>query len=195
MGLVNQLAEFSPDISGAAAPLRPLMSPKRTLIWTADNDQAFQRVKEALFSLPVLATFDLALLPILQTDASRLYGLGYDLLQDHGGGQLRLIQCCSRFLTDSETLYATIKLELLAVVWPMMKCKLYIAVLQHFGLVIDHRPLVPLLNRYSLNAIDNLRLQHLKKDFSLHLHRELASGQRAFHLRQPLLLSRVQADM
>ena len=32
IGLVNQLAEFSPNISGAAAPLRPLMSPKRTFV-------------------------------------------------------------------------------------------------------------------------------------------------------------------
>ena len=110
MGLVNQIAEFSPDISGVAAPLRPLMSPKRTFVWTADYDQAFQRVKEALSSPPVLFTFDPVLPTVLQTDASRLYGLGYALLQDHGGGQLRLIECGSRFLTDTETSYATIEL-------------------------------------------------------------------------------------
>ena len=33
MGLVNQLAEFSPHISAAAQPLRPLMSPKRAFTW------------------------------------------------------------------------------------------------------------------------------------------------------------------
>lgn len=32
MGLVNQLAEFFPDISAAAQLLRPLMSPKRTFV-------------------------------------------------------------------------------------------------------------------------------------------------------------------
>ena len=45
-------------------------------------------VKKALSSPPVLATFDPALLTVLQTDASRLYGLGYALLQDQGGGQV-----------------------------------------------------------------------------------------------------------
>ena len=166
MGLANQLAEFSPDIASAAAPLRPLMSPKRSFVWTADHDEAFLKVKEALSSPPVLASFDPALPTVLQTDASRLYGLGYVLLQDHGAGQFRLIQCGSRFLTDAETRYATIELELLAVVWAMAKCKFYLTGLQHFSLVTDHRPLVPILNNYSLDAIENPRLQRLKEKIS-----------------------------
>lgn len=166
MGLVNQLAEFSPEISSAAAPLRPLMSPKRTFIWTSDHTESFANVKKALSQPPVLATFDAALPTILQTDASRLYGLGYVLLQDHGGGRTRLVQCGSRFLTDAETRYATIELELQAVVWAMSKCKYYLAGLQHFSLVTDHRPLVPILNSYSLDAIENPRLQRLKEKIS-----------------------------
>ena len=52
MGLVNQLAELYPEISAAAHPLRPLMSPRQTFTWTVDHDTAFQRVKEALASPP-----------------------------------------------------------------------------------------------------------------------------------------------
>ncbi|XP_045135677.1 uncharacterized protein LOC123518742 [Portunus trituberculatus] len=77
MGLVNQLASFSPDLAATAAPLRPLLSPKKSFVWTPDHEQAFQRVKMALASPPVLAAFDPALPTTLQTDASRLYGLGY----------------------------------------------------------------------------------------------------------------------
>ncbi|XP_068207506.1 uncharacterized protein [Palaemon carinicauda] len=62
-----------------------------------------------------------------KTDASRLNGIGYALLQDHGNGHLRLVQCGSRFLADAETRYATIELEMLAVVWAMSKCRLYLA--------------------------------------------------------------------
>ena len=163
MGLVNQLADFTPDIAAAAGPLRPLMSPKKAFVWTPDHEQAFRRVKEALASPPVLAAFDPAFPTTLQTDASRLHGLGYALLQDHGGGQQRLIQCGSRFLTDAETRYATIELELLAVVWAMGKTKFYIAGLQHFSLITDHRPLVPILNSYTLDAVENPRLQRLKE--------------------------------
>ena len=67
------------------------------------------------------------------------------------------------FLTDTETRYATIELELLAVVWAMTKCKYYDAELQHFGSLIDYRPMVPILNSYSLDTIDNPRLQCLKE--------------------------------
>ena len=47
---------------------------------------------------------------------------------------------------DTETRYATIELELLAVMWAMTKCKFYLGGLQHFNLVTDHRPLVPIVN-------------------------------------------------
>ena len=168
------------------------MSPKRTFMWTADYDQAFQRIKEAFFSPPVLATFDPALPSVLQTNASRLYGLGYTLLQDQGGEELRFIQCGSRFRTDTGTRYATIKLELLAVVWAMTKCKFYLARFQHFGLVTDHRPspFGPhpqqlLLGRHRQSSSSASK----GEDLSLHLHRELAPGQGAVHPRCPLSLS------
>ncbi|XP_076037654.1 uncharacterized protein LOC143023062 [Oratosquilla oratoria] len=166
MGLVNQLAEFTPEISAAAQPLRPLMSPKRQFLWTPDHDEAFRRVKAALIDPPILASFDPTLQTILQTDASRLNGIGFALLQDHGSGRLRLIQCGSRFLTEAETRYATIELELLAAVWAMFKCKYYLMGLQNFTLMTDHRPLVPILNSYTLDAVENPRLQRLKEKVS-----------------------------
>ena len=170
MGLVNQLAEFTPDIAATAQPLRPLMSPKRAFLWTPDHDEAFRQVKAALLSPPVLASFDPDRPVILQTDASRLYGIGYALLQDHGNGRLRLVQCGSRFLADAETRYATIELEMLAVVWAMSKCRLYLSGLQHFTLMSDHRPLIPILNHYSLDAIENPRLQRLKEKIAPYLY-------------------------
>ncbi|XP_068238582.1 uncharacterized protein [Palaemon carinicauda] len=166
MGLVNQLAEFTPDIALTAQPLRPLMSPKRSFIWTPDHDQAFKRVKQALSSPPVLASFDPTLPTILLTDASRLYGIGYALLQDHGSGRLRVVQCGSRFLADAETRYATIELEMLAVSWALTKCRLYLQGLPSFTLQTDHRPLVPIINSYTLDMIENPRLQRMKERMS-----------------------------
>ncbi|XP_050709713.1 uncharacterized protein LOC126994436 [Eriocheir sinensis] len=166
MGLVNQLTEFTPEISAAAQPLRPLMSPRRAFVWTVDHEEAFQRVKAALSTPPQLAMFDPQLPTTLQTDASRLNGIGYALLQDHGGGKFRLIQCGSRFLTDAETRYATIELEMLAAVWAMQKCSFYLKGLHHFEHVTDHRPLIPILNNYTLDAVENPRLQRLKEKLS-----------------------------
>ena len=163
MGLVNQLGDFSPHIAETAEPLRALMSPRRAFVWTPDHDVAFERVKKALSRPPVLAHFDPSLKVILQTDASRLYGVGYALLQEHQDGTLRLIQCGSRFLADEESRYSTIELEMVAAVWGMIKCKYYLLGLPHFTIVIDHRPLVPILNTYTLDAIENPRLQRLKE--------------------------------
>ena len=53
-----------------------------------------------------------------------------------------------------------IELECLAVVWAVKKCGLFL----HgslFNIVTDHHPLVPILNHYSLDQIENPRLQRL----------------------------------
>ena len=67
------------------------------------------------------------------------------------------------WLTLTDTRYTTIELDLLAVVWAMMKSNFYLAGPQHFGLVTDNRPLVPILNSYFLDTINNPCLQRLKK--------------------------------
>lgn len=72
-------------------------------------------------------------------------------------------------MTDAETRYATINLELLAVVWAMSNCRFYFICLQHFELVTYHRPLVLILNYYPLDVIENPLFQRLKKKLSTYL--------------------------
>ena len=100
MGLTNQLGGFSPAIADAAQPLRDLLRPKNEWCWSPNHEEAFTRVKKCLVSPPVLAFFDPTLPTKLQTDASRLHGLGFVLLQKHE--DWKLVQCGSRFLTDTE---------------------------------------------------------------------------------------------
>ena len=50
MGLANQLGAFSAEIAAAAEPLRYLLRPSNTWLWTADHDQAFNEVKQKLVS-------------------------------------------------------------------------------------------------------------------------------------------------
>ena len=86
----------------------------------------------ALTSPPILGTFDPIEATVLQTDASRKNGFGYALLQ-HQSGHWRLIQCGSRFLTDTESRYSIIEMELQAAYWAMTKCRLYLLGLQNFS--------------------------------------------------------------
>ena len=102
----------------------------------------------------------------LLADASRLRGLGYALMQLHEE-QWKLVQCISRFLSDAETRYAPCKLEMLAICWAAQKCKLYLHGLGYFDVITDHRPQLPILNTYTLDQIDNPRLQRLKQKLAM----------------------------
>ena len=165
-GLVNQLGDFSSEIACSADTLRPLLSPKNTFIWTENHEQAFNRVKQALVSTPILAHFDPTKPTSIQTDTSRLNGIGYALLQNHDG-KWRLIQCGSRFLTKTESsCYSTGELEMLGAVWAIHKCRLYLLGLPSFELVVDHKPLVPMFNVYTLDQIPTPRLQRLRDKLS-----------------------------
>ena len=163
LGLVNQLGAFSTDVARAAEPLRQLLRPRNAWLWTPAHEEAFAAVKRALLSPPVLDFFDPRRRTVLETDAARTGGLGYCLLQEDAEGRWRLVQCGSRFLSDTESRYAVIELELLAIVWACKKCSLYLSGMQRFEIMTDHRPLVPILNSKSLAEIDNPRLQRLRE--------------------------------
>lgn len=165
LGLVGQLANFSVDIAATANPLRPLLRSSNQFLWNLDHDRAFQAVKDALTSPPILATLDPAAETMLQTDATRKNGLGFALLQKQDG-QWRLIMCGSRFISDTESRYAMVELEFNGVEWAVKKCRLYLIGLPFFTLVIDHQPLVCILDRYTLVAVENLRLQRMKEKLS-----------------------------
>ena len=165
MGLANQLGGFSSQLSKAAEPLRDLTKPKNAFLWTPAPNAAFEETKQVLCSPPVLAIFDPRLPTTLQTDASRLKGLGFALLQNHGD-RWKITQAGSRFTTDTESRYAMVELELLAVVWAIRKCRIYLQELPHFDVVVDHKPLESILNNQTMDMIDNPRIQRLKEKLS-----------------------------
>ena len=142
-------------------PLRPLLSTKNDFQWSVTHDQAFQTAKASLTVAPVLSFFNINKPTRLCTDASR-QGLGFVLQQQDISGTWSLIQAGSRFLTDAESRYAIIELEMLAVTWATTKCHLFLAGLQHFQVITDHNPLIPILNHHRLDEIENPRLQRLK---------------------------------
>ena len=110
---------------------------------------------------PTLSFFDANKPTRLCTDASR-HGLGFILQQKTDNDTWALIQAGSRFLADAESRYAVIELELLAISWAIIKCKMFLAGLPHFRVITDHHPLIPILNSHRLDEIENPRLQRLK---------------------------------
>ena len=84
------------------------------------QEEALKQVKKSLTTPPQLSYFDINKPTRLCTDASR-QGLGF-ILQQKTAEQWTLIQDGSRFLSDVETRYAVIELEILAVSWAVVKC-------------------------------------------------------------------------
>ncbi|XP_065189527.1 uncharacterized protein LOC135820143 [Sycon ciliatum] len=60
-----------------------------------------------------------------------------------------------------------IELEMLGVAWAIRKCHTYLAGTS-FHVVVDHQPLVPILNTYTLDQVENPRLQHLTTKVQLY---------------------------
>ena len=71
--------------------------------------------------------------------------------------------CGSRFISETESRYAMVELELKSVEWAV---KNYLIGLPFFTLVVYHQPLVCILDRYTLDAVENLRLQRMKEKLS-----------------------------
>jgi hypothetical protein len=127
LGLANQLGQFIPDLAHASEPLRGLLKKSTSYQWLCEHQSSFETIKNILTNPngPVLAHFNPSLPSVLLTDASRLKGLGFALVQTKPDGSTSLIQCGSRFLSDAETRYAVCELESLAIQWAINKCRLY----------------------------------------------------------------------
>ena len=162
LGLVNQLASFLPDLAHATSNMRQLLKKDVPFIWSDDINKEFEDSRELLTSEKILKPFDPSLTTELLTDASRLHGLGYILLQRSSDSTPRLIKCGSCSLTPAQTRYATVELELLAVQWAVRKCDYYLRGLRQFTVVTDHRPLIGTMAK-SLHEITNPRLRRLRE--------------------------------
>ena len=56
-----------------------------------------------------------------------------------------------------------VELEMLAVVWAVKKCRVYLLGMKNFRIVIDHKPLESIIDKKTLNEVDSPRLQRLKE--------------------------------
>ena len=126
MGWINQCGEFNPNLAAATAPLRGLLKTKDDFPWAEDHTRAFNAAKDTFLASTTLSFFQVGQPLGLELDASVLKGLGFVLWQQQGDDQ-QTIQCGRRYLSDMETRYTVIELELPAIVWAIQKCRLPLA--------------------------------------------------------------------
>ncbi|KAG6453944.1 hypothetical protein O3G_MSEX008407 [Manduca sexta] len=134
----NYYRKFIKSFSEIAIPLNKLCRKNEPFIWTDECQHAFEYLKSALISSPILQYPDFSSNNefIVQTDAS-VTAIGAVLCNK----DLRPIAYASRPLNKAEKNYPTIQKELLAIVWSVKYFRPYLYG-REFTIMTDHKPLV-----------------------------------------------------
>ncbi|KAL0194996.1 hypothetical protein M9458_008568, partial [Cirrhinus mrigala] len=151
LGLAGYYRCFIPNFSSIASPLTDLTrkgQPEK-VVWSTEAEEAFQRVKKALTSEPVLRAPDFNRPFLVQTDASDT-GIGAVLSQVTDGEEHPVIYI-SRKLTKPERNYAAVEKEALAVKWAVLELRYYLLG-RRFTLITDHAPLQWMAKAKETNA-------------------------------------------
>jgi len=143
IGLAGYYRKFIADFSKVAKPLTKLTKKSEKFEWTAEQQNAFETLKEKLMTAPVLKYPDFSEEFIVTTDASA-YAIGAVLSQGKVGND-RPIAYASRVLSRAEQNYNTTEKELLAIVWAVKHFRPYVYGTK-FKIVTDHKPLIWLFN-------------------------------------------------
>ena len=141
LGMVTYLAKFMPHLSEKTEPLRRLEDKNVEFQWLDQHSIAMNTIKKFLTEAPILRYYDVSKPVTVQCDASQS-GLGAVLLQD---GQPVCYASCA--LTDTESRYAQIEKELLAITWACGKFDQYLYGRDKVTVETDHEPLKPVFQK------------------------------------------------
>ena len=141
LGLSGYYRKFIPGYASIATALSDLTrkAQPEQVIWTADCEEAFGRLKTLLCSAPVLRAPDLENSYVLQTDASNR-GVGAVLSQRDADGCDQPVAYFSKKLLPREERYSTIEKECLAIKLAIQAFRVYLLG-RHFTVQTDHRAL------------------------------------------------------
>ncbi len=151
VGFINFYRRFVQDLSRIAAPLTKLcgssrrkdangtrLPPKVKFIWTDEQQESFDKLKELIAKAPCLAIADPKREFIIHTDASG-YATGAVLMQKYDQG-LRPVAFLSKKMLPAEINYPVHEQELLAILHAMKAWRHYLSG-KKFKILTDHQSL------------------------------------------------------
>jgi len=143
--MVNHLNKFSEHLADKTKSIRDLIHKGNQ--WTREGKQqkAFEQIKYDLTRALVLAVYDPNKESEVAADASS-FGLGGVILQLQPDNSLQPVSFTSQAMTPTETRYAQIEKEALALTWACERSWEYIV-------ETGHKPLVPLLSTHTLDQL------------------------------------------
>ena len=136
IGMVTYMGNFVPHLSHHTEPLRAMLKQDAVFHWDEASNASFQKIKDliAKTASQPLQYYDRRKSVTVQADASQR-GLGACLVQEG-----KPIAFTSKSLTDTETRYANIERELLAIVFACQHFNTYVLGMQ-FTVESNHKPL------------------------------------------------------
>lgn len=172
VGLCSYYRRFVKNFSVLAAPLHALTQKGAVFHWSTQCDDAFQSLKHALTSPPIVAHPVFTQPFLLYTDASQDC-IGAVLAQSQDRKE-RVIAYASHTLTTAERKWSTYDRELWALVWSVRHFKHFLSGTS-FTIITDHKPLLSLRKATVDNDPTGRRARWLLEldvyDFSV-IHRE-----------------------
>ncbi|KAJ8049035.1 hypothetical protein HOLleu_01585 [Holothuria leucospilota] len=172
LGMAGYYRRFCPNFSDIAAPLTKLLKKSEKFDWTDDCQAAFELLKKALMSSPVLIAPDFEKQFKLAVDASD-NGIGAVLLQADEHGVDHPVCYYSKKFDKHQKNYSTIEKETLALILGLQHFDVYLGTTS-FPITVytDHNPLTFLskmknknqrLMRWSLFLQSyNVDIKHIK---------------------------------
>ena len=143
LGLATYYRRFVKGFSNIASPLNALTRKGVKFVWTEACSDAFDKLKRALVSAPILAYPNFKEPFLLFVDASST-GIGFTLAQEQNGNEV-VIAYNGRGLNHAEQNYSTTEREALALIEGIKKFQPYLH--NHkFTVVTDHSSLQWLMN-------------------------------------------------
>ncbi|XP_046558199.1 uncharacterized protein LOC124267324 [Haliotis rubra] len=155
LGMVTYLAKFIPHLSELAAPLRELLKKETTWEWSSKCRTATEAIKKEISNSATLKFYDVTKPVTLTCDASKS-GLGAAVIQEG-----HPIAYASKSMTKSQTNYAQIEKELLAILFACEKFHDYIYG-KRVTVETDHQPLITICKKPLFAAPARLQRMLLK---------------------------------
>ncbi|GBG74871.1 hypothetical protein CBR_g19384 [Chara braunii] len=185
LGLASYYCRFIKGFAAIARPLTNLLRKDQPLHWDCECGQAFDALKEALATAPILIRPDPTKQFILITDGQP-EAISTILAQKGNDGREHVIEYASQTVSDERRNDSVPQGECYAVVWGIQHFHPYLSG-QKFRLATDHEPLLALkkltdytgmigrwavrLQEYDFDIIHRKTERHGNADGLTHLHR------------------------
>ena len=143
--MVTYMGNFMPHLSHHTEPLQTMLKQDLVFHWDQMANSSFQKIKDLMTKTVAqpLRYYDRTKPVVVQADVSGQRGLGTCLLQEG-----KPIAFASKSLTDTETRYANIERELLAIVFTCQRFNTYVLG-RPFTVASDHK-LLEMIHQKSL---------------------------------------------